>query len=368
VTLGGVLGLVFALGFNVYYQRMMVKLGGPAALAAMVGGADSMVARIGSAYPPAAFAWRAMSEPASGRAVLSMLGLIGSCVALPALALLLLSGAYVRSLVGFNEAHVKKLTRAGADAFIARRIRAGSPFAGLVAREINMMNREPMYLLNGPFVVVLMPVIIGVMLAVQKDAFLSDPDMAGVLAMLGSGQGAAIAGLVGAFMGTSTSIACTALSRDAKALPFIKSLPVSPRSYMLAKLCHALVFAAFGVAVGVGLMAFVLRLGVVDALAAAAAALALSILLNLAALWLDTANPRLSWDNPIAAMKQNPNSVIAILGCMGLLVGAGFLVFKFSMGTGELALWFGALPFAASAALLGPYLRFAERRVSALEP
>jgi len=368
VTLGGVLGLVFALGFNVYYQRMMVKLGDPAALAAMVGGADSMVARIGSAYPPAAFAWRAMSEPASGRAVLSMLGLIGSCVALPALALLLLSGAYVRSLVGFNEAHVKKLTRAGSDAFIARRIRAGSPFAGLVAREINMMNREPMYLLNGPFVVVLMPAIIGVMLAVQKDAFLSDPDMAGVLAMLGSGQGAAIAGLVGAFMGTSTSIACTALSRDAKALPFIKSLPVSPRAYMLAKLCHALVFAAFGVVVGVGLMAFVLRLGVVDALAAAAAALALSILLNLAALWLDTANPRLSWDNPIAAMKQNPNSVIAILGCMGLLVGAGFLVFKFSMGTGELALWFGALPFAASAALLGPYLRFAERRVSALEP
>ena len=94
-----------------------------------------------------------------------------------------------------------------------------------------------MYLLNGPFVVVLMPVIIGVMLAVQKDAFMSDPDMAGVLAMLGSGQGAAIAGLVGAFMGTSTSIACTALSRDAKALPFIKSLPISPRTYMLAKLC-----------------------------------------------------------------------------------------------------------------------------------
>ncbi len=368
VMLGGVLGLVFALGFNLYYQRMMVKLGDPAALAAMVGGTDSLVSRIGYSYPPAAFAWQAMSEPASGRAVLSMLGLVGTCVALPALALLFLSGAYVRSLVGFNEAHIKKLTRAGADAFIVRRIRAGSPFANLVAREFNMMNREPMYLLNGPFIIVLMPVIIGIMLVAQKDAFMSDPDMAGVLAMLGSGQGAAIAGLVGAFMGTSTSIACTALSRDAKALPFIKSLPIAPKTYMLAKLCHALIFAVFGSVVGVGLVAFALRLSAIDALASVAAALALSVLLNLAALWLDTANPRLSWDNPIAAMKQNPNSVITILGCMGLLVGAGYAVFKFSMGRGALALWFGALPFAVSAALLGPYLRFAERRVSALEP
>lgn len=367
MVIGGVIGLVSALGFNVFVQGMMMRIQDPAALAYSVASPDSFIARMGSIYPPALFAWKAMSQPASAGAVGSMLAMAAVCLAGPALVIFFLSGAYARSLVGFNEGHIRRLTKKGADRFIATRIHSGPLFLTLVKRELAMMNREPMYLLNGPFIIILMPVIVGVMLMVQKNQLLNDPGMAGLRMFVDGGLGCVLAGLVGAFMGSSTSIACTSVSRDARILPFIKSLPLRPAAYMLAKLAHGLIFAVLGSIIGVGLITVVLRLGPVDALASLAAALSMSILLNIAGLWLDTANPRLDWENPIAAMKRNPNSVIAILGGMALLGGSGYLAFMTSMHAAAFALWFGGVPLAMSIILLALYPRYAEPRMLQME-
>ncbi|MBN2874378.1 MAG: hypothetical protein JXM71_04725, partial [Spirochaetales bacterium] len=237
----------------------------------------------------------------------------------------------------------------------------------MVKREFDMMNREPMYLLNGPFIVVMLPLIMGIMYVVQKDAFLGDPDLGGIMAMVQGGFGVVLAALVGAFMGSSTSITCTAVSRDAKALPFIKSLPVTPGAYMLAKLGHALIFGVIGSAIGAGLVALLMRMSIADALTGFVVALSLSSLLNMGGLWLDTANPRLSWDNPIAAMKQNPNAILAMLGSMGLMGGAGWLVFKLSLGTTGFALWFGVVPAIVFGVLLALYPRYADKRMAQME-
>lgn len=367
MLVGGILGLACALGFNLYFQRVMANLSNPEAMAALVGGSDSFMSAAGRAYPPASLAWKAMSDPASLGALAAMAGMAALCIGLPALAIAALSGAYARSLLGFDEAVAKRLSAKGTDAFLARRLRAGRVFPTLVAREVRMLNREPMYLLNGPFVVVLLPVFFGIMYLAQGEALLADPDFAGVLAMARGGFGAALVALAGAFMGSSTSIACTALSRDAKALPYIKSLPIDPGRFMLAKLAHAEIFTVIGAAVGSGLVAFILRLSIGEALAGAAAALALASLFNLVGLWLDTANPRLSWDNPIAAMKQNPNSVIVVLAVMGLMAAAGYGAFSLGLDARGVALWYGAAPAAVVAALLPLYLRYARRRVAGLE-
>jgi len=367
MMVGGVMGLLFALGFNVYFQGMMARMTNPEAMAGMVAGPDSLITGIGNAYPPALFAWKAMSDPASIAAAGWILAMVAVCLAGPALVVLFLSGAYAKSLVGFNEAHIKKLTKAGADAFIAKYIRGGSAFRSLVMREFNMMNREPLYLLNGPFVVVLMPLIVGIMFVVQKDMIFSDPDMAGVMALIDGGFGAVLAALIGAMLGSFSSITCTGVSRDAKALPFIKSLPVKAGTYFLAKLAHGLIFAVLGSFIGVGLITLVLKLGFIDFLSGLAVSLSLSSLLNMGGLWLDTANPRLSWDNPIAAMKQNPNAVIAMLGSMGLMGGAGWLVFRLSMGLGSFALWFGLIPALVFGILLALYPKYAEKRLAVME-
>ncbi len=365
---GGVVGLAAAVGFNLYYQGMMVGISDPAWIVRNIAGPDTVVNRMASIYPPAQLVLRALTGSSSLGGFFAILVLLVSCVAGSALVVLALAKPYARSLPGFNELHLKKLGKAGSASFLRSSSRRGSLFAALVKREIVLMNREPMYLLNGPFIVVLMPLIMILMLMTQKETFLSDPDIAGVLEMLRGGMASVVIGLAGAFLGSSTSITCTALSRDAKSLAFIRSLPIPAGSYMLAKLAHGLLFAVFGSLTGVLLPALAMKLGVLETLVGLLIALGLSFLGNLLGLALETINPRLSWDNPIAALKQNPNAVIVILGEMGLIGLCGTAAFSLRFSLFSSALWLGALPLALFAALLFYYPKFAERRLAKLEP
>ncbi|MBN2873920.1 MAG: hypothetical protein JXM71_02400, partial [Spirochaetales bacterium] len=119
MIVGGILGILFGLGFNIYFQKMMPPVADPAARAASFAGPESIIARMGQSYPPALFAWRAMTKPSSSAGVLAMLQLLAVCAVGPAFVMMFLSGAYARSLIGFNESHIKKLTKDGATAFIA---------------------------------------------------------------------------------------------------------------------------------------------------------------------------------------------------------------------------------------------------------
>lgn len=118
-------------------------------------------------------------------------------------------------------------------------------------------------------------------------------------------------------------------------------------------------------------MAFIwyaLKLSVLQGLCALVIAFALSGLFNLLGLWLDTANPRLRWDNPLSALKQNPNSIIAILGEMGLTGGLGALAFVLHLTPlGNLAV-FGLVPAGLFGILLALYPRYARKRIVEIEP
>ncbi|MFH2114427.1 MAG: hypothetical protein ABIJ86_07965, partial [Spirochaetota bacterium] len=70
MIIGGLIGMAIGIGFNLYYQNMMPRLGNSAWVAEHFTGPESLVARLGSAYPPSLLAWRAMDNPATAGAVL----------------------------------------------------------------------------------------------------------------------------------------------------------------------------------------------------------------------------------------------------------------------------------------------------------
>ncbi|HOX92894.1 MAG TPA: hypothetical protein PLC54_08210, partial [Spirochaetales bacterium] len=111
----------------------------------------------------------------------------------------------------------------------------------------------------------------------------------------------------------------------------------------------------------------VLKLSTLRIAGAVFIALSMSALLNLLGLWLDTANPRLSWDNPVAAMKQNPNSMIAVLADMVIVGLVGFLAFKTGMSDTQAVLYLGLLPLVVFALLLLPYPRYAAQRLASID-
>ncbi|HEY9053188.1 MAG TPA: hypothetical protein VIO60_00070 [Rectinemataceae bacterium] len=362
--IGGFLGLFVALGFNIYLQGTLSRMGDAAALS-LLAGPDSFMSKAGRAWPPSFLAWvslRDASRPLALAASLSNLALgLASCSAVA----FLLGTSYVKSLQAFGESTARRgklvLSADGKSGVFARR----SPGTALLVREFRLMNREPIYFLNGPFVVLLLPLVLAVAYLAQGDVIRSQ--MAGALALLGGPAGYLIPAAFGAFLGASTSIACTAVSRDAKFLPWIRALPISPLSYFKAKFLHAELFAVFGSLTGSVIGSLVLGSRILDVFLALGLSNAFCFAFNLGGLWLDTAWPRLSWDNPMAALKQNPNAVIGILGAMAALGGLAALSAAISLPREGYATLYGFILVGICVLEAVLYPRFALRRWRMLE-
>jgi ABC-2 type transport system permease protein len=362
IIVGGIIGMAFALAFNLYIQSATSRMNDSAWILAHFAGPDAFLARTGLAYPPAFLAWKSMSAgglAGLGYGVANLL--VGAAAA--TLVALALGGSYARSLLGFDELRVKRV--AATKAFMTRSFKRRPPLLALLLREIRLMNREPIYFINGPFVILLMPLFLAIIFATQKDK------LGALLSQAGGfrdGPAAMLAAAAfGSFLGSATSICCTAVSRDAKALPYLKALPLPYRGFALAKFLHGFAFALFGALVGGAGAGLLLGLPLLESAGSFLLALAFSSFTCIAGLWLDTANPRLSWDNPTAALKQNPNSSILIVGAMALLGALGAL--SAFLAWGKLA--FFALYFSLFAGLtiaaLAAYPRYAERRIGEIE-
>ncbi len=363
VIIASFVGVALALGLNIGVQSVMMKLGDREWLRGHFTGPQSMMSFVAAIWPPARLAWRSLAAPGSFEGIMSALLNLGSGVTIAALAVWILGPWHAKGLSYFGESHIRK-NASGREYFRAN-FRSGPVDAALFLREWRLMNREPVYFLNGPFVILGMPFIMAVMVLAQKS----------VLAQIGSALGDFASGpkaflaiaAFGGFLGTSTSISCTALSRDAKALAWIRTLPLEAARYMRGKLAHALSYALIGAVFGSVGGGLILGLSLLDIALAFATALAFSSFMNLAGLMLDTAFPKLHWDNPVAALKQNMNSVIMILGSMGILGLSGLLGAWLPLGKGAMALLFAGGFGIAFLAGLRFFPAFAEKRVRKLE-
>lgn len=365
MVIGALVAIALSLGLSYYFQTTMARMADPSFVLANFAGPEAPLSRLSAAYPPALLAMWSMTAPGAAGPLLG-LALLGIGLGATALIALALGPAYARSLVGFDEQRVRRA--AASRTYVSRAFRRRSALASLFLREWRLMNREPAYFLNGPFVILLMPLILGIGVLVTRQKPEAMRDLVPLLAawrdkpwpMLLSAS-------FGAFLGSSTSISSTALSRDAKALRYLKALPLRYSDFMLAKFLHGLAFSLLGALVGTGICSILLRLSAARAAGAFLIALAFSAFASVAGLWLDTANPRLSWDSPIAALKQNPNAIILIFGALGLLVLLGVASAFMGLGsTGFFALYFGGFS-AACAAALAAYPAFARRRLDEIE-
>lgn len=369
--LGGFVGLALALAFNFYLQEMLSTVQDPATIQRMMSQGSISFADIATWWPPALLALRAIentlatSGAAPTTAVAATLGNATLGFALCALIALVFGKSYGKILTTFGESSSIKGTiksKRGQYAFRARNV-----FFSLLAREFRLMNREPMFFLNGPFVILLFPLILILTFITRRNEMLNlalslrehlSTDSAAYLIPAG----------LGVFLASSTSITCTSFSRDAKSLYFLKSMPLAPRHIIMAKLAHSLVFAALGIAVGTLSSALFLKIKSVDTLIALFLAMLGSLCLNLAGLVIDTLWPHLSWENPISALKQNPNAVIMILGTMGLIAGLGVLSRALATEKYFFAILYGILFAVGSGILWFVLSNYGVKRFRRMEP
>jgi len=291
-------------------------------------GKGGFVNMLAAKFPPAAWATQALEYGLSGGAMGFFLNL---GVSLLLLLGLLYAGErlFYRGLIGMREvgARKKAVSAAGLD----RSVNHGShPVKAIFWREFRLMNRTPMFLLNGIFTVVLIP---GIFLAMFLTKGGNDGKV--IINFMTSGKPVikilAIAGfcvLSGALNGTASS----AFSREGGNFWISRVIPVSYRHQVLGKFLHSFLVAGLGIFLASLVTIFMFTPGFFELLAAWLLALTISVAFISIGMAVDINRPLLDWISPQRAIKQNMNVFVAMVVQFGLLAGAGYLGVKLFNG------------------------------------
>jgi ABC-2 type transport system permease protein len=329
--------------------------------------ADGLARLVGEKFPPCIWASRLLAAGFSGRGPGYLVLFGGLSVGVLLLLLWAAEKLFYRGLIGLSEmaARRKKLSTAALAGRLARRQGA---WRAILLREWKLMNRTPIFLLNGIFSVLLIPVILYFMVRSS-----SGSTAAALIKLLASGDRTAVTLFAAAFFvvcGCLNGTASSTFSREGRNFWISKVIPVAPGRQVMGKFLHSYLVAVLGTLGGALVARLALGLGWPSVLPAALLALAAGAFLTAANMAVDLARPLLNWTSPQRAIKQNLNVLLA----MALDAGIVFLFYRLFLllrwagldGARLLSVLF-AVALVAAAASLFFLARFAARRYAAIE-
>lgn len=361
MMIGGVFGIIAAIGIH-YFMNTVNGFQDSAEIRNLFTPYRQGFTTLTQILLPIRFFAASLAADSFSTGFIPFIAFIALASAIPSILISLFSALYIKTLDGFDEHTLKRLNTHDAKKLIRSGFNRHAVFLTLLTREIHSMNREPIYLLNGPLTILVWPLFWCIM---YWTGSLKIPPSAITAAQ--QGPAILIAAICAAFLGSANNIAATALSRDAKNLHLIKSLPISIKCYMQAKFAHAMLFAAIGTLIGVGLIAVFFSLTFSACAQALIIALSLALFFNLLALLLDTVHPKLQWDSPAAAVKHNLNAFIMMFSELLLLGVTLVAVLLISLPQRYYLVYFAALPLLASAIIAHFLWPLAEKKIRTLE-
>lgn len=297
----------------------------------------------------------------------------------------LLAPLYIKTLNGFTDVKTKKIDAIEAEKVLKTELKSNSIFKTVFTRDIKTVLREPAFFANGPLLILILPLI---MIVPVMFTLVSQGENLKVLgesleyilhieSFKTTGTYYFSIGLSAfvTFMGNGTSLAATSFSREGKSLYDLKAMPIKNSTIVLAKFLHAfmyvivgditiiifavIIFAALGIpAEIIVLIPCFLRMILLSAV--------ISVALIVGEMFLDTANPKLNWENPIAAVKQNVNSIISVFITLSVIIIFALLAFLIlPQNDIGYAILVGVFIVIAVPLSLG-YLKYAEKRLNTI--
>lgn len=369
------IGLSFALQVSL---GRSAGAGGPdagaEALAAFFTSPDNLLNRVGAVFPPSIWATKAIAAGFTGEGLANLALLLGVSIALFAGMIVAAEKLFYRGLVGLGETTGRKrrLTRDQ----MARRVSSGRrAFAAVFGREWKIMNRTPIFLLNGVLVSIFVPAIFVIMASIDPGARSGGQGgdaMVLLKMLLASNPLVVILGsaLFMTICGSINGTASSTFSREGAQFWISRVIPVAPREQAAAKFAHSYLVALLGVVTASLVAGFVIQIRLVHLAPAFVLALVAGFGLTAVGMMIDLARPLLDWTNPQKAIKQNLNVLLALLAEIGILTffffGAKALI-RAGLGTNAvLGIVLAALAGLAAAGYFA-LLRFADRRYPLIE-
>ncbi len=296
----------------------------PEAFIRLFASPGGLVQTVGARFPPSVWATRALAWGPAGSGPAHFLLYAGVSLLLITAVVLSARKLFYHGLIGLGE------TQGRRRALSRERLSAGvssgrHPVAAILRREFRIMNRTPIFLLNGVLSVILIPIVFIIMGQTGGQR----SDISSLLLLLGSGG--ATGSILGAalFMticGCLNGTASSAFSREGGQFWMSKVIPVSPADQVKGKFLHSLAIALLGVGAATAAAALALHVKLGALAAAIPLATAAAALLTSLGMMIDLARPLLAWTNPQKAIKQNFNVLLAFFADLGILTGVIFVV------------------------------------------
>lgn len=315
-------------------------------------------------YYPATIAAKAIINNGTLESFVYLLIFIAIAVGALVLLLTTMSNIYYDTLIGSTE--VQKNVKRMDEKKLKKTTIKRNLLITLIDRELKLMNREPVYFINGPMVIFLLPIIMGASLFFQNNSILFDikklmnhPDFSYYLNLISIG--------IIVFLGASTSIAATCISREGRAFEFIKSLPINPKLYITAKIIHGLIFGIFAAAIILIMDIAFFKIDTISLLIILITSIIILTMIFILEVFAELKWPKLNWDNPQKAIKQNINGVVGIFGTMGIVGLFGALIVKFNIKSNGLFIALIVIPLIISLILYQKLLSYADKRFYEIE-
>ena len=324
--LGGVLVIFLAVGLQLVMQKSGPNVMDAAYLQDLLTHPDSLIHVLSRYFPSIRWLALALAYSSTLGAGLNFLAFSAFSIIAVGLCWLVGEKLYYRGLVGSGEVTRRKRKYTGA---YSRLLKASPVLLAYLQKEIRLLLRTPTYFMNCVLSIFLIPIFLFI------PFFLQTRSEAGPLPWEALGQNPhftiillAVLSGIAIFLAGSNSITSTSLSREGKHFFVSKFIPLPYRKQIQAKLLSGLIFGVLGNLLILSVAAFLLKLNLSLIGLCFIVMLVAIIPMQEVGLLIDLYHPKLDWDQEQKAVKQNLNSILALLLAVLLAAGLFFILIK----------------------------------------
>ena len=195
------------------------------------------------------------------------------------------------------------------------------PYIALAKKEIKMLFKTPVYVMNSVGGVIIVPIIIVMTILTGESSIEPLKDFVETHPHYLTLAGIGMITMLGMF----NSIGVTTFSREGKNFWIQRTLPIKAEDQIIGRVLSSLVIQLIGAVVLIGSILIFIKVGLIHILIIILIGLLGSIPMTQLGMVIDILRPLLIWDNPQKAMKQNLNVLIG-MGVGTIYGGAIFLL------------------------------------------
>lgn len=323
--ISGGIALIFALWLNYALAGLATFTEGDL-INMLIEGNNSLIALFQSFIPNIPFAISAVVN----NDVIQMLISLAITAVIFAGFLLLSQVLYFRGVIGVNETSSSR--RQLSSKYFSNSTRSQKAIITYLMKELRLLFRTPIYLMNCVSVNVLLPVLFIIMTA----AFPQEEDLFALILtipwdnMLAISLASAFGVAFGLIMGSMNMVSATAISREGQHVYFMKMIPMEIMDQLHAKSLSGFLLSLLGLILTVIPAVYFLKAPWYILAIFSTMAILGSLFINYISIIVDVIHPKLVWETEQAAVKQNINFVFTMLPSFGLAYLLVWLALNFS--------------------------------------